>query len=115
MATLAANMVHLSGGFAAGFSAPTMAAIQKEFDLEDSTKNWFGKVAFSLYYIYYEIHTNSCAFPFTNYDNIASILVVGQIFGCIAGGMVTDLWGRRRVLIAFLSLSVIGKNYKVFF
>ena len=44
MATLAANMVHLSGGFAAGFSAPTMAAIQKEFDLEDSTKNWFGKV-----------------------------------------------------------------------
>ena len=43
MATFAANMVHLSGGFAAGFSAPTMAAIQKEFDLEDSTKNWFGK------------------------------------------------------------------------
>ena len=55
MATLAANMVHLSGGFAAGFSAPTMAAIQKEFDLEDSTKNWFGTVAFSLYNIYYEI------------------------------------------------------------
>ena len=35
-------MVHLSAGYAAGYSAPTMAAIQKEFDLQDSTKNWFG-------------------------------------------------------------------------
>ena len=52
MATFAANMVHLSGGFAAGFSAPTMAAIQKEFDLEDSTKNWFGKL--SLKYGFYQ-------------------------------------------------------------
>ena len=33
-----------SGGFAAGFSAPTMATIQKEFDLEDNTISWFGKL-----------------------------------------------------------------------
>ena len=42
MATVAANMVHLSGGYAAGFSAPTSSSIQTDFDLDDSAKNWFG-------------------------------------------------------------------------
>ena len=42
-------MVHLSGGFAAGFSAPTMSSIQEEFELEDTTKNWFGN--YHYYYI----------------------------------------------------------------
>jgi len=56
-----------------------MAAIQKELQLDDNTTNWF-----------------------------ASILVVGQILGCVLGGMVTDRWGRRRVLMVFLSLSFVG-------
>ena len=34
--------------------------------------------------------------------------MVGQILGCVAGGMVTDRFGRRRVLMLFLSLSFIG-------
>ena len=44
MATIAANMVHLSGGYAAGFSAPTSSSIQNEFKLSDTSKNWFGNV-----------------------------------------------------------------------
>jgi hypothetical protein len=42
LAALAANMIHLSGGFAAGFSAPTMNAIQKDFHLSDRSIHWFG-------------------------------------------------------------------------
>lgn len=72
-------MVHLSAGFAAGFSAPTMSAIQEEFGMSNTTKNWF-----------------------------ASILVVGQVLGCILGGMASDYWGRRRVLIVVFSMSLIG-------
>ena len=39
---MAANMVHGSSGYAAGFSAPTMAIIQKDFNLNDNTIHWFG-------------------------------------------------------------------------
>ena len=40
---MAANMVHGSSGYAAGFSAPTMSIIQKDFNLNDNTIHWFGK------------------------------------------------------------------------
>ena len=52
MATIAANMVHLSGGYAAGFSAPTSSSIQTDFDLDDSAKNWFGMTSVSTKYIF---------------------------------------------------------------
>ncbi len=101
-------MIHLSGGFAAGFSAPTMAAIQEEFDLDDDTKNWFGKN--------FSKRRNKLNLPrrILFFKIKASILVVGQIIGCITGGYVSDLWGRRAVLVSFFSLSFIGWSIVAF-
>ena len=39
----------------------------------------------------------------------ASILVIGQVIGCLAGGPISDAIGRRRALLVFLSLSLIGQ------
>ena len=38
----------------------------------------------------------------------ASILVVGQVIGCLLGGPISDLIGRRKSLLIFLTLSLIG-------
>ena len=51
LAAMAANMVHGSAGYAAGFSAPTMAVIQKDLNLKDSTINWFGNKSILLLHI----------------------------------------------------------------
>ena len=55
---MAANMVHGSAGYAAGFSAPTMAVIQKDLNLKDSTIKWFGNKSILLLHIsmYCSIH-----------------------------------------------------------
>ena len=35
-------------------------------------------------------------------------MVIGQVIGCLAGGPISDVIGRRRALLTFLSLSLIG-------
>ena len=52
LAAMAANMVHGSAGYAAGFSAPTMAVIQKDLNLKDNTINWFGNNLNSISYLH---------------------------------------------------------------
>merc|ERR1712079_301398 len=56
-----------------------MAVIQKDLNLKDNTINWF-----------------------------ASILVVGQIIGCLIGGPISDIFGRRSSILTFQTISFFG-------
>ena len=92
-------MTHMSCGYAVGLTAPTGDQIKDHFEFSDSTFSWFGKIKSFLTTLLVKHKLSKIS---------ASILVVGQITGCLFGGPISDSLGRRKALILFGSLSSLG-------
>ncbi|TRY68549.1 hypothetical protein TCAL_08629, partial [Tigriopus californicus] len=76
---LAGNLFHLSGGYAMGFTSPTLDQLRDDFDISMDTATW-----------------------------VASTLMIGYIIGCGLGGPISDIIGRRRSLQLYSFISICG-------
>eukprot|EP00095_Tigriopus_kingsejongensis_P011257 maker-scaffold708_size108518-snap-gene-0.15 protein:Tk11257 transcript:maker-scaffold708_size108518-snap-gene-0.15-mRNA-1 annotation:"facilitated trehalose transporter tret1" len=76
---MAGNLFHFSGGYAMGFTSPTLEQLREAFNISTDTSSW-----------------------------VASTLMIGYIIGCCLGGPISDVIGRRRSLQIYSLMSILG-------